>query len=155
MENFSCPNKFKQLSFKSILACPWCEENLNPIILHSITSESDMILLGTANPHGSGGIFAALSIGRRFLWNPSQVWVIVWESRRAGEVFLRLISSFMLPDLSFVLSGELLTSLISSKSQAPWLRPSKELRRTRPVRSDTGHCEEGHDRAACHQYQHL
>lgn len=152
MENFSRPSKFKQLSFKSILVCPWCEKDLNPIILHSITSESDLIPLGTANPHGSGGIFAALSIGRRFLWNPSQVWVIAWKSQRS--VFQPRLFLYAPRPFFRSLWGAANFSHLK-KITGPWLRPSKELRRTRPVWSDTGHCEEGHERAACYQYQRL
>ncbi len=147
MEHFSRPNKFKQLSFKSILVCPWCEEDLNPIILHSITPESDLIPLGTANPHGSGGIFAALSIGRRFLWNPSQVWGIVWKSQRSvsqTHLFLHAPRPFY---------RSLFVLLSSQENHRPLI--VSIMRRTRPVWSDPGHCEEGHERAACHQYQRL
>lgn len=157
MENFSHLNKFKRMSFKSYLVCPllMCyEENLKPIILLSITSESDLIPLGTANPHSSGGIFAALSIGRPFFWNPSQVQVIAWKGRKAREGFLCLISSFTLPDLSFFLSG---ATNFSHRKQitGPSLRLSKKLRWIRPLRSDTGHCEEGQDQTGCQQYRHF
>lgn len=117
MENLSCLKKFKRISFKSIFVCPlWYEENLKPIILLSITSDLDLIPLGTANPHGSERIFAALSIGRLFLWNPGA------GNSMEGQKGLRGVSQPHLflysPRPYFFLSREPLTSLIPSKSQA-------------------------------------